>query len=162
MLIPMIVSSGFVLAVVALCLLKPNAGRIFLGIFFLVMAFGVNGSFTFTNPQAYLDYANGALIPLYRDLAMRIVSISPILFGLLLMGFEITMGLFLLHKQEFVKIGLIGTIIFLVGIAPLSLLQLPWLGIIIGELYLLNKPFPASVVDILQSKLRSRNSTAVQ
>jgi multisubunit Na+/H+ antiporter MnhB subunit len=38
----------FVLAVVILCLIKPNAGRIFLGLFFLVMAIGVNGSFTFS------------------------------------------------------------------------------------------------------------------
>lgn len=162
MLIPMIVSSAFVLAVVALCLLKPNAGRIFLGVFFLVMAFGVNGSFTFTNPQAYLDYADGALIPFYRDMAMSIVSINPIFFGLLLMAFEITMGLFLLHKQRFVKIGLLGTILFLVGISPLSQLQLPWLGLIIGELYLLNKDFPISVLETLHSKLRSRNNSAVQ
>ena len=54
MLTPILVSSIFVLAVVVLCFAKPNAGRIFLGIFFLVMALGVNGSFTFGNPQAYI------------------------------------------------------------------------------------------------------------
>ena len=49
MLVPILVSSIFVLAVVILCLRKPNAGRIFLGIFFLIMAIGVNGAFTFFN-----------------------------------------------------------------------------------------------------------------
>ena len=160
MLIPMIVSSIFVLTVIALCLFKPNGGRIFLGIFFLVMAIGVNGSFTFANPYAYLDYAKGALIPFYRDLAIAIVSINPLVFGLLLMAFEITMGLFLLHKQKFVKIGLIGTMFFLLGIAPLSLLQLPWLGLIVGELYLFRKDFDISVLDTLQSKLRYQNNRA--
>jgi len=154
MLIPMIVSSVFVLFVIALCLMKPNAGRIFLGLFFLLMALGVNSSFTFANPQAYLDYAKGALIPSYRDLAMSIVSLSPVLFGLLLMSFEITMGLLLLHKQKSVKIGLIGTIFFLIGIAPLSTVQIPWLGLIIGEVYLLTKEFDTTFLEFLQSKLR--------
>ena len=93
MLIPIVVSSVFVVAVVILCLIKPNAGRIFLGLFFLSMALGVNGFFTFTNPQGYVDYADGALIPLYRDLALTIIELSPVGFGLLLMAFEITMGL---------------------------------------------------------------------
>jgi len=92
-LIPIVVSSVFVVAVVILCLIKPNAGRIFLGLFFLSMALGVNGFFTFTNPQGYVDYADGALIPLYRDLALTIIELSPVGFGLLLMAFEITMGL---------------------------------------------------------------------
>lgn len=156
MLIPMIVSSVFVLFVIALCLMKPNAGRIFLGLFFLLMALGVNGSFTFTNPQAYLDYAKGALIPLYRDLAVSVVGLNPILFGLLLMSFEIVMGLLILHKHKSVKIGLIGTIFFLIGIAPLSIVQIPWLGLIIGEVYLLTKEFDTTFLETLQSKLRRR------
>jgi len=131
MLIPIIVSSVFVLAVMILCLIKPNVGRIFLGLFFLVMAIGVNGSFTFTNPQAYVEYASGALIPLYRDIALTIVEFNPMLFGLLLMAFEIVMGLLILYKQKSVRIGLIGTIVFLIGMAPLSFIQIPWLGQII-------------------------------
>ena len=155
MLVPMLVSSVFVLFVVGLCFIKPNAGRIFLGIFFLVMALGVNGSFTFGNPQAYLDYAEGALIPFYRDLAVGVINLfTPVIFGLLLMTFEIAMGLLLLHKQKSVKIGLIGTIIFLIGIAPLSIVQLPWLGLIIGQVYLLRKEFDVAFIDLLRSKFR--------
>jgi hypothetical protein len=158
MLIPIIVSSVFVLAVIILCLIKPNAGRIFLGLFFLVMAIGVNGSFTFTNPQAYVEYASGALIPLYRDIALTIVEFNPMLFGLLLMAFEIVMGLLILHKQKSVRIGLIGTMVFLIGIAPLSFIQFPWLGLIIGQAYLLTKEFDTTFLDIIKSKLRPRPS----
>ncbi len=153
MLIPIIVSSVVVLAVVILCLTKPNAGRIFLGLFFLVMAIGVNGSFTFTNPQGYVDYASGALIPLYRNIALTVVKWNPVLFGLLLMAFEIAMGLLLLHKQNSVKIGLIGTIVFIIGIAPLSFIQIPWLGLVIGEVYLLTKEFDTAFLDVIKSKL---------
>jgi hypothetical protein len=161
MLIPLIISSIFVLAVVILCLTKPNAGRIFLGFFFLIMAFGVNGSFTFSNPQAYIDYASGALIPFYRDIALTVVELNPVLFGLLLMAFEIAMGLLLLHKNKSVKIGLIGTMIFLIGIAPLSPLQLPWLGILIGQAYLLTKEFDSTFFRIIQTKLRQRKTGVI-
>ena len=157
MLYPIVVSSVFVAAAVVLCLIKPNAGRIFLGLFFLTMALGVNGFFTFTNPQGYVDYAAGALIPIYRDLALNIVELSPVGFGLLLMAYEVTMGLLLLHKHRSVKLGLIGTMVFLVGIAPLSYIQFPWLGLLFGQAYLLTKEFETSVLETLQTKLGSRS-----
>lgn len=153
---PMIISSLFVLAVVILCLVKPNAGRIFLGFFFLVMALGVNGSFTFGNPQAYLDYANGALIPFYRQLAVSVVRISPVGFGLLLMIFEICMALLLLHKKQAVKIGLIGTMLFIVGISPLSWVQIPWLGLLVAQGFLYTKEFDRSVLERILAALKIR------
>lgn len=64
------------------------------------MALGVNGSFTFPNPQAYIDYAAGALVPFHRNLVVPVVSLSPLLFGLLVMAFEITMGVLLLYKHR--------------------------------------------------------------
>jgi hypothetical protein len=154
MLIPMLVSSAFVLAVVVLCFAKPNAGRIFLGFFFLAMALGVNGSFTFGNPQAYVDYAGSALIPLYSNLAIRVISISPVAFGILLMAFEITVGLLMLHKGRSVKIGLVGTMLFLAGMAPLSWLQVPWLGLIVAEAYLFQREFEQSFLDLLSLKFK--------
>ncbi|MDL1945088.1 hypothetical protein FBQ99_22455 [Chloroflexi bacterium CFX2] len=157
---PMLVSIIFVLAVVVLCFAKPNAGRIFLGLFFLLMALGVNGSFTFGNPQAYIDYAEGALIPLYRNLVVPVVSISPFLFGLLVMAFEITMGLLLLHKHKSVKIGLIGTMLFLAGMAPLDWLQLPWLGLIVAEVYLFKFDFDRSLIEMILRKPHQRISNA--
>ena len=158
MLIPIVVSSVFVVAVVILCLIKPNAGRIFLGLFFLAMALGVNGFFTFTNPRGYVDYAGDALIPFYRDLAVTVTELSPVGFGLLLMAFEITMGLLLLHKHRSVRYGLIGTMVFLIGIAPLGFIQFPWLGLLIGQAYLLTKDFETSFLEILQTRLSSRSS----
>jgi hypothetical protein len=155
MLGPLLVSSVFVLVVVVLCLVNPRIGRVFMGIFFLAMALGVNGSFTFSNPKAYVDYAEGALIPFYRDLAVSVVSISPVIFGLLLMTFEITVGLLILYKQKFVKIGLVGTILFLIGIAPLSWLQIPWLGLIVGNVYLLTREFDVTFWDMARSKVLS-------
>lgn len=154
----MLVSIVFVLLVVIFCFAKPNAARIFLGFFFLTMALGVNGSFTFGNPQAYLDYANGALIPFYRTVTVSVISVSPFGFGLLVMAFEITMALLLLHKGRAVKLGLLGTMLFLARMTPLDWLQLPWLGLIIGELYLLRLDFERSFLDILLSKFTQKAS----
>lgn len=157
MLNPITISSVFVLGVVILCFVKPNAGRIFLGFFFLLMAIGVNGSFTFSNPQAYVEYAQGALIPFYRDLALGFIAVlGPTLFGVLLMLFEISMGVMLLHKKKSVKIGLIGTMIFVIGIAPLAVVQIPWIGLVIGEAYLLTKEFDHHFIDIIRSKIQPR------
>lgn len=152
---PYIISAVFVLSVVALCFARPNAGRIFLGFFFLVMALGVNGSFTFGNPQSYVEYAGGALIPFYRDLALWAVGLlGARFFGLLLMTFEIVMALLLLNKGRLVKIGLIGTMAFVIGIAPLSWVQLVWLGLVAGQVYLLRHEFETTFWEMLRLKLR--------
>jgi len=156
MLAPIIISSVFVAGVVVLCLTKPNAGRIFLGIFFLLMGLGVNGYFTFGNPQGYIDYANGALIPFYRELALLVVNLNPVVFGILLILYEVIMGVLLLQEGKQVKAGLIGTMAFLIGIAPLSFLQLPWLGLIVGQAYLLTMEFNKSILKDISAKLRSR------
>ena len=158
MLVPIVISSVFVVAVVILCLIKPNTGRIFLGLFFLAMALGVNGFFTFAYPQGYVDYASAALIPLYRDVALAVIELSPVGFGLLFIVFEIAMGLLLLHKRRSVKYGLIGTMVFLVGIAPLGFIQFPWLGLLIGQAYLLTREFETSFLETLRTRLSSRSS----
>lgn len=155
MLAPILISSLFVLGVVILCLVKPNSGRIFLGIFFLVMALGVNGYFTFGNPEGYLDYASGALIPFYRDLASMVVKVSPVGFGLLVVLYEIGMGILLLGKGKIVKAGLIGTMVFLIGIAPLSYLQVPWLGLLIGQIYLLTKDFDSTFLEMIRGRAKT-------
>jgi len=43
-----------------------------------------------------------------------------------------------------------------IGIAPLSLVQLPWLGLIFGEIYLLTKVFDTTFLAMLQSKFRKQ------
>lgn len=157
---PMLVSCLFVLAVVLFCFFRPNAARIFLGFFYLAMALGVNGSFTFGNPQQYVVYAESALIPLYRDIFVAIISLSPFLFGLLLMAFEISMAVLLLNKGKFVRLGLLGTMLFLAGMAPLDWLQLPWLGLIVGEIYLFRQDFERSFLEMVWPKAKKSASHA--
>ena len=61
----------------------------------------------------------------------------------------------ILGKHKAVKIGLVGTIIFIVALAPVIALQFMWLGLVVGQAYLLTKEFDATLLDMLRSKWRA-------
>ncbi len=142
-------SIGFVLVVMILSFVKPNIGRIFLGFFYLIMALGVNTMLAFTNPQSIVQMGEGSLIEYYRIFFSDVVSLAPVPFILVVAIFEITMGLLILNKQKKVKLGLIGTTIFLFTITPFGFIQLPWLGIALIQLYLMSKDFDKTFVEII-------------
>src|SRR5918995_5839852 len=112
----LITSAMFSLLVLVLCVIRPNAGRIFLGLFFLVMAIGVNVVLVFVAPDQFVALGtNDAIVPLYRWFFENVVALAPPLFGLLAAAYEITIALMMLSKDKHVKWGLIGGIVFLVG-----------------------------------------------
>lgn len=152
MLAPIVTGLLFSIIMIVISLRKPNAGRIVFGIFFLVMAIGVNGTVTLTNPQLYVDYGQDALLVLYREICSNIISSNPVVFGLLLIIYEITIGLLMLSKGRHVKLGLVGSIIFLIAISPVSLIQIPWLALIIAPAYLLTKDFDTTFWGLLKFK----------
>jgi hypothetical protein len=67
------------------------------------MAFGVNGPSILATPQGYVDYLSNSLLPLYRDLTAVTVAFNPIPYGLVLMLFEIAVGVLILSKGRWVK-----------------------------------------------------------
>jgi hypothetical protein len=152
MLIPYVVSAVFILAVVAVCFWRPNAGRIFLGFFYIAMGLVVHGAFILTNPQSYVDFGQGALIPIYRELTTTVIALSPVLFGAALLVFETLMGLLLLNKGQYVRLGLIGTTLFILALTPLSTLQFVWLGLVVAQGYLLTKEFDSSFLEMVRSR----------
>ncbi|MCK9617010.1 MAG: hypothetical protein M0R21_04160 [Lentimicrobiaceae bacterium] len=147
-------SIGFVLFVIILCIVKPNIGRIFLGIFYLIMAIGINIVNAITNPQSTVQMGEASLIGFYRIIFSEVVSKIPVLFILAIALFQITMGLLILNKHKYVKYGLIGTSIFLILITPFGYIQIPWLGIAAIQLYLLTKDFDKTFIEITGSLFR--------
>ena len=147
-------SIGFVLIVIILCIAKPNIGRIFLGIFYLIMAIGINIVNAFTNPQSTIQMGEASLFNFYRSFFSDVVSKAPVLFILIVALFEIIMGLLILNKHQKVKLGLIGTSIFLFVIAPFGYIQIPWLGIALIQLYLLRRNFDKTFFEIISSAFR--------
>jgi hypothetical protein len=56
----------FWLATLALCAVRPGAGRIFVGVFYLVMAIGVNVVLVLVAPDQFVALGTDALlVPLY-------------------------------------------------------------------------------------------------
>ena len=154
MISPFMVWLIFVTLVLILCLAKPNAGRIFLGFFFLAMAIGVNIITVLVAPQSYVEMGKNALIPFYRWVFLNIIALNPPLFVLPIAVFQIAVALMILSKKIYVKIGLVGGIIFLLGITPLGIESLPNPVLALALALLLRKEFDMTFLEILRSKLR--------
>lgn len=117
----LITSAVLSLLVLILCVLRPNAGRIFLGLFLLVMPIGVNVVLVFVAPAQFVALGtNDAIVPLYRWFFENVAALAPPLFGLLAAAYEVAIALLMLSKGRCAKWGLIGGIVFLIGITPLG------------------------------------------
>lgn len=150
----------FSLLVLLLCLVRPGAGRIFMGIFFLVMAIGVNVVLVLVAPNLFVALGtNDAIIPLYRWFFENVVALAPPLFGLLAAAYEITIALMMLSKDKYVKWGLIGGLVFLIGITPLGVWTLanPILALTLA--YLLTREYDRSLLEMLHLRTVSRSRT---
>jgi hypothetical protein len=150
----------FSLLVLLLCLVRPGAGRIFLGIFFLVMAIGVNVVLVLISPDLFVGLGtDDALIPLYRWFFENIVAVAPSLFGLLAAAYEVTIALLMLSKGRYVKWGLIGGIVFLIAITPLGVWTLANPILALALAYLLTREYDRSLPEMLHLRTASRSRT---
>jgi hypothetical protein len=154
----LIIWAVFCLLVLVLCLVRPNAGRIFMGIFFLVMAIGVNVVMVFVDPTSYMGLGADSFIPLYRWVFINFVALAPPLFVLPVAAFEIAIALLMLSKGKYAKWGLIGGIVFLLAITPLGVWTLanPILAVAIA--YLLTKEYDRSFLEMLHLTSRPRRT----
>ena len=148
----------FCLLVLVLCLLRPNAGRIFVGIFFLVMAIGVNVVMVFVDPNSYIGLGADSFIPLYRWVFIDLVALAPTLFVLPVAAFEIAVGLLMLSRGRYVKWGLIGGIVFLIGITPLGIWTLANPILAVAMALLLRKEYHRSFMEMLHLTARQRGT----
>lgn len=122
---PLIVTVTFYLALGGLCVRWPVVGRRCAGVFFLLMGFVVHGYIVVANPEAYINVADEIAISTYRSLALWLVEPSPRAFGVLVGCFEIMVGYMLLRRDGLCRVGLMGAIVFLIAITPLSSFTLP-------------------------------------
>lgn len=155
---PIIVGSIYSLFVIVLSLWKPQVGRFFLGFFFLAMGIGVNLTFVLTSPGFVVDYGRGSWVPVIVNLTDSIIAPNPILFGVLLIVFEATMGVMLLSRGNWVKGGLIGSMAFVLGLILLHPAQIVWAVSVVANLFLLNKKADLGFIGILRRRLRPKDS----
>ena len=147
----------FCLLVLLLCLVRPYAGRIFVSIFFLIMAVGVNVVLVLIAPDQFVALGTDApVVSLYRWFFENIVALVPPLFGLLAAGYEITIALMMLSKGRYVKWGLIGGIVFLIAITPLGVWTLGNPIMALALAYLLTKEYDRTFLEMLHLRTRPR------
>ncbi|MBN1668715.1 MAG: hypothetical protein JW862_16595 [Anaerolineales bacterium] len=150
---PFTVIVSFALILLLLVLFKPQAGRIVFGVFFLVMAWGVNFPMMLYDPSLYPLAGANSFIPLYRWFFTEVLALHPVPFILLLIGFETAVGVLTLSQGRWVKLGL--------GLGALFCLGIAWIGpegvwmpaVAIAPLLLLRKDFPVSLIGLLHSRL---------
>jgi hypothetical protein len=144
------------LLILALCLIRPDAGRIFVGLFFLLMAVGVNVVLVLVAPDQFVALGTeDALISLYGWFFENVVTVAPPLFGLLAAAYEIAIALMMLSKGRRVKWGLIGGIVFLVAITPLGVWTLGNPILALALAVLLRKEYTRNLPEMLSPR-RSR------
>ena len=150
----LLVASLFNLAVLLLCLWRPNWGRIFLGLFFIVMAIGVHVVLVLTAPAAYLGFGATALLPLYRWLFDTVVAWNPVVFGLLAAAFEVTLAMLMLSKGRYARWGFFVSGLFMLAIMALGYEVLPNILLAAALFYLATKWFDTSLLDMLRRRQR--------
>lgn len=148
-----LVWGAFVVGVAAFCLWRPQPARIFVGLFFGVMGLGIHGWMIATDPQSYVDFAASAPWGLYRDIGTALTEPAPLAFGIFMLVFETVTAVLILSRGRAVKAGLVAAIVFLVGITPLGLEEVPNLVLAAGMGFLLTQDFPTDVVTMLRGRL---------
>lgn len=145
---------AFTVGVAAFCVLRPQAARIFVGLFFGAMGLGIHGAFIFTNPHRYVDFAAQAPWAIYRDIGTALTEPNPLAFGIFMLTFETVTAALILSRGRAVTWGLLGAVVFLIGITPLGLEEFPNIVLAAGIGFLLTQDFPTDVWTMLRRHRR--------
>lgn len=138
---------GFCVAVALLCIFWPNAARIFVGSFFIVMAVAVNVVVSALAPEQFVKLgADAPLVPFYGWFFRTVVAAAPQAVGMAAAAAEIAVGLLILGRGKRVKIGLACAIVFLLVITPLGIWTLPNPVLAAGLAWLLKRNYPGSLL----------------
>ena len=156
---PSIVSTLFLAAILALCVLRPRAGRWFVGLFFLAMGVGVNLSFVLFDPSQFVALGTAEpLVPLYAAFFASVVARAPALWGLLVVTLQVVVGVLMLGRGPSVRWGLAGAIAFLLAITPLGPWTLANPLLALGLATLWRRPHDVSLLDALRRSRPARET----
>ena len=113
-----------------------------------------------TNPQSYVDFAANAPWAMYRDIGTSLTEPNPLAFGIVMLSFETITAALILSRGQLVKWGLLAATVFLVGITPLGLEEVPNLVLAAGMAFLVTRDFPTAVWTMMRGHRRPRLPTA--
>ncbi|RPI31902.1 MAG: hypothetical protein EHM70_10310 [Chloroflexota bacterium] len=145
-----------------------NIARSFFALWYL-LGWVVHLVVVVRGPQFYAPFGDTALIPAFGDFWTAVVMPNITLFAVLLMVFELAVGMLLIGKGRQVKAGLAASLLFNLFLVQLGLTvpasdpvsdfvsnRLPNLVFIALQIPLLFQRFDRSIPEIVLSKLRGR------
>ncbi|HZW04625.1 MAG TPA: hypothetical protein VFF68_11905 [Anaerolineaceae bacterium] len=159
---PITVFAAFALVLGALNWFKPQAGRIVTGVFFLLMAWGVNVTVLLTDPALIAATGANAILPVYRWFFNEILASYPVPLLIALIAFETTVGVLILSKGRGVRLGVLAAIAFCLWLTPVGVEEFiaPVLALAIG--LLLRTSFDRSLVEMITGKVRTKELAVEQ
>jgi hypothetical protein len=116
---PFVVSNGFAIGLLIVAVFWPKVARVLFVVLFL--GAGLFNCYTaLTEPEAYLMYADFALLPIYRDFIDGLFSQITAPFILAMAAGQLAVSALLAGKGPRLMLGVVGGIVFFVAIAPLG------------------------------------------
>jgi len=95
-----------------------NVARITFGIIYLLGAIANIALVTINGSQSYIGFADETFFPWYREAWMAIAAPNITLIVILLIAFEIGLGLLFILKRKYMKIALMLGILFCLASMP--------------------------------------------
>ncbi|MBB6479616.1 hypothetical protein [Spirochaeta isovalerica] len=142
----------FSLSVILLSFFKPGSCRVFIGFFFIISGAVVNLTLIIIRPFFVYQYGMTARLELYRDFTERVIGVNPILFGVLLILFELTVGMMILGKKRWVTGGLLLASLFMVILIPLQAYRFAWALSVPSLLFLMRGNYGKSLIDMVRER----------
>jgi hypothetical protein len=136
---PLVTANIVALVILGCCWKFPRAGRLLMFALF-VWAGCTNWYYATQSPNVYLDYANYTFLPFYRNFIQGWFSKNILATVGFIATCEFLISAAMLMKGAVLRLGIIGGMIFFLGILPLgagSGFPFPVIGII--SFYLLYK-----------------------
>jgi hypothetical protein len=117
--VPFIASNVVALLLLITAIAWPRTARVAFVVIFL--AAGVFNAYTaFTTPESYLMYGEMALLPFYQAFIYGFFAQNTTALVLLIAAGQIAVGALLANRGFFLRLGVLGAIVFLAAIAPLG------------------------------------------
>jgi len=95
-----------------------NVARIIFGVIYLLGAIANIVLVTINGSQSYIGFADATFFPWYREAWMVVAAPNITLIVVLLIAFEICLGLLFILKRRYLKIALILGILFCLASMP--------------------------------------------
>ncbi|MFC1953397.1 hypothetical protein ACFLWR_04630 [Chloroflexota bacterium] len=123
-----------------------NIARIIFGVIYLLGAIANITLVTLNGSQSYIAFADTTFFPWYRDAWMAVAAPNITLIVVLLITFEISLGLLFILKRKYLKSALMLGILFCLASMP-TMVQAIFtnLPLALIQAYLLWKELPGNV-----------------